>query len=109
MAHCTVHAEEFLIVSGTPVRRTDPSTVPEPEPQPNPEPEPGKIRHRGIIKVKSLSDDSVIGYVSKSPIGPAQYRYSTNTGDALIVNFETDSTGSGTQLNLFPEVGLDLL
>ncbi|KAF9651403.1 hypothetical protein BDM02DRAFT_867254 [Thelephora ganbajun] len=88
-----------ILRRGTPVRRTDPSETPEPSPEPSPKPEPKKIHHRGIIQVKS--GNSVLGYVSSDA---AVYSYHYGTIDhAVIVNFETDKTGSGTQLNLVPE------
>lgn len=118
MVHRAVPSEEFPIDPGTPVRRTDPSAAPDPNPEPKePEPkEPGpkepvpdpKKAHRGIISVKRLSDGNVLGYISRTTIGAGLYRYETGPSNALIVNFETDSD-SGAQLNIIPEVGVDLL
>lgn len=87
---------------GTPIRRTDPSGVPDPGREPGPDPEPTKIRHRGIIQLKNL-DGSVLGYVASSAASTGQYIYQSDTTNALVVNFETDSTGSGSQLNVVPE------
>jgi len=93
------------IVPGTPVRRINPSETPKPEPEPEPEPEPKTIVHRGIISVTMAGGGGVLGYVSATTLN-GQYRYS-DISSALIVTFETDLSGSGTQLNLVPEVGFD--
>jgi len=112
LALSDVPSDGFSMVLGTPVRRTDPSAVPEPEPQPEPQPDPEpsseKIKHRGIIRIKQ-SDGSVAGYVSFSPTPETLYHNDGNIANALIVNFETDSTKSGTNINISPEVGLDLI
>ncbi|KAF9646479.1 hypothetical protein BDM02DRAFT_3188819 [Thelephora ganbajun] len=91
-----------ILRRGTPVRRIGPSGTPEPdpEPEPKPKPEPKTIHHRGI-QIKRSSDNSVLGYVSSSTSAGA-YLYS-NINRALVVTFETDQTGSGTQLDLIPE------
>lgn len=80
---------------GTPVRRTSPSDTPS---NPN-------TKHRGYIRVRNLADNSVLGYVSSSTFSTGQFGYKDIT-QALVVNFETDSTGSGTKLDLNAEVGL---
>jgi hypothetical protein len=102
------HSENFSIVLGTPVRRNDPSKAPEPKPEPKPDPEPKRILHRGIIGIRNQADNSV-GYISRSPSSQAQYHYDADASNALVVTFETDLTGSGAQLNILPEVGLNLL
>jgi len=79
---------------GSPVRRTNPSATP---------PQPGNVIHRGTIRVKNRDDGTVLGYVSSSTLKTGQYRYEPDISQALIVRFETDGTGSGTQLCVVPE------
>jgi len=96
---------KFQFVLGTPVRRQTPSDVPGPGPNPKPT-DPNKIRHRGIIRVKG-PEDNVLGYISSHSL-ISLYRFQPDIDDALIVHFDTDKTGSGSKLNLFPEVGFHL-
>ena len=88
-----------VYLSGTPVRRHGPSAAPE----------HGKKHHRGYIAIRSQSDNSILGYVSRHPTDNTQYLVDSNRDNALVVKFKTDSSGSGTQLNLTPEVGPDSL
>lgn len=73
---------------GTPVRRAGPSSVPQ------------TISHRGVIQVIDPSNNAVLGYISKNSVKRAQLRQEPGIDNALIVTFNTDSTGSGNNLNL---------
>ena len=77
--------DKFPIALGTPVRRTDPSQAP-PVPEPEPEPILTGIPYRGIIQVRRLSDDAVLGYVSVHQIGANSYQ-PQDIFRALVVNF----------------------
>jgi hypothetical protein len=88
-----------VYLPGTPVRRHRPSAAPE----------HGKKHHRGLIMIRSQSDNSILGYVSRDPTSSAQYRADSNRDNALVVNFKTGSSGSGTQINITPEVSPDPL
>ena len=87
---------EIIIVLGTPVRRTNPSAGPPPK----------TITHRGVIEVINASNDAVLGYVSKDPLGAEDGALfiELDASNGLVVTFETDQTGSGTALNLAMEV-----
>jgi hypothetical protein len=50
-----------------------------------------------------VDDDAVLGYVA-SFVSAGQF-FIQDISNALVVSFENDLTGSGTQLNLVPEVG----
>jgi len=97
---------KFQFVLGTPVRRQNPSDTPGPGPNPTPTPDPTKIRYRGVIRVKG-PNDNVLGYISSSSL-ISLYRFQSDISNALIVHFDTDETGSGSKLNLIPEVGFHL-
>jgi len=73
---------------GTPVRRTNPSAVPVP------------MTHTGVVQVLD-SSNNVLGYIAKD-LGNAgaQYVYNPSITNALAVTFQTDQTGSGTQLDI---------
>ena len=102
-AYTLVCAASFNLInvplSGTPVRRHGPSAAPD----------HGKKNHRGYIAIRSQSDHSILGYISRDATDLAQYRVDSNRDNALVVKFKTDSSGSGTQLNITPEVGPDSL
>jgi hypothetical protein len=91
MLHHAVPSKEFLTVLGTPVRRADPSGRPT---------RPNTISHRGVIQVINAANGAVLGYVSNNSMKRAQLRHQPSTDSALIVTFDTDSTGSGTGLSL---------
>jgi hypothetical protein len=88
MVHRAFSSKEFPITLGTPVRRADPSTV------------PATLSHHGVIQVIDTINGTVLGCVSKSSLKRAQLRYQPTIDSALIVTFETDLTGSGTNLNI---------
>ena len=130
-------SNESWIVQGTPVRRTDPSAVPASDPEPSqpasdpepsqpasdPEPSqpstdlepadpptppaPSTINRRGLIQVNSASDGKFMGYISTPASG--YLSFGSSTSDALHVNFDTDLTGIGTNININIEVRLNLV
>lgn len=77
---------------GSPVRRSGPSTVPQP---------PVKITYAGIIEVHNAANGNLLGYISKNLVnGGAQLGYDPSVANALLVSFQTDSSGSGTTLDI---------
>jgi hypothetical protein len=54
--------------------------------------------YTGVIQVVDHGSGSVLGYLSNT--ASPSIVYSTFIADALVVTFQTDSTGSGTQLDL---------
>jgi hypothetical protein len=53
-----------------------------------------------------VDDDTVLGYVA-SFVSAGQF-FTQDISNALVVSFEKDLTGSGTELNLVPEVRISL-
>ena len=100
VVHLAILSKEFPIVLGTPVRRADPSGRPT---------RPNTISHRGVIQVINAATGAVLGYVSNSSMKRAQLRHQPSTDTALIVTFNTDSTGSGTGLALDMTVCFELV
>ena len=81
----------FRTVAGTPVRRTEPSGVPPPV----------KITHSGIIEVHNSANGNLLGYIAKNLVnGGAQYGFDPSVANALLVTFQTDQSGSGSQLDI---------
>jgi hypothetical protein len=81
-----------IMKRGSPVRRNSPSG----------RPNTNTKKHRGAIKVKKASNHQTLGYVSKFALNKQQYVYG-GADTALIVDFETDWSGSGSELNILPE------
>jgi len=76
---------------GTPARRSAPSSVPPPV----------KITHAGIVEVHNAANGDLLGYISKNLVnGGAQLGYDPSVANALLVSFQTDSTGSGTDIDI---------
>lgn len=76
---------------GTPVRRSRPSTVPPPV----------KITHAGVIEVHNAANGNLLGYISKNLVnGGAQLGFDPSASNALLVSFQTDSSRSGTTLDI---------
>jgi len=71
---------------GSPVRRTIPSSVPS-----------GPVQYTGVIQVIQSGSGSVLGYLSNT--ASSSIVYSNSIANALVVTFQTDSTGSGTHLD----------
>ena len=64
-------------------------------------PDPVKITHTGWIEVHQADGDNLLGYVSKNlGNGGAQFVYSPDGNSALLVSFQTDESGDGTQLDI---------
>ena len=53
-----------------------------------------------------MDDDTVLGYVA-SFVSAGQF-FTQDISNALVVPSEKDLTGSGTQLNLVPEIRISL-
>jgi len=82
--------KEPILRRGSPVRRSNPSSVP-----------PVKITHRGIIEVHNAGNGNLLGYISKNlGNGGAQYVYDPSLSNALSVSFDTDQTNSCSQLDI---------
>lgn len=90
MVHRAAPSKVFLTVLGSPVRRVTASNVP---------PTPVTTTNTGVIEVYD-SQDNLMGYVSKNMVDGRQYGYDPSLANALSVTFDTDQTGSGTQLNI---------
>lgn len=76
---------------GSPVRRSSPSTVPPPV----------TITHTGIVEVHNAANGNLLGYISKNlGNGGAQFVYDPSVANALLVSFPTDSSGSGTDIDI---------
>jgi len=92
VVHCVTPSDCFFVVIGSPVRRSGPSTVPQP---------PVKITYAGIIEVHNAANGNLLGYISKNLVnGGAQFGFDPSVGNALLVSFQTDSSGSGTTLDI---------
>ena len=83
-------------VPGTPVRRTDPSSVPD---------EPVQVVHTGIIEVLDAESDELLGYVARELSYGVEFAYDPSISNALHITFQTDGTGDGTQLDISTLVG----
>jgi hypothetical protein len=75
---------------GSPVRRQSPSSVPPPV----------KTTHAGVVEVHNAADGSLLGYIGKDLLNGAQLGFKPSIADALLISFETDSTGSGTDIDI---------
>lgn len=97
--HTAAHSNPFLGVAGTPARRTVPSSVPPPV----------TITHTGIIEVHDASNGNLLGYISKNLVnGGAQLGYDPSIANALLTSFQTDSSGSGNDIDISMAVCLSL-
>ena len=64
-------------------------------------PPPVQITHTGIIEVHNAANGDLLGYVSKNMVnGGAQLGYDPSITNALLTTFQTDSTGSGTDIDI---------
>lgn len=80
-----------ILRRGSPVRRTSPSSVPPPV----------KITHAGIIEVHDAANGNLLGYIAKNLVnGGAQLGYDPSITNALLVSFQTDSSGSGSTIDI---------
>ena len=104
-----------FIFTGTPVRRTNPSSVSDDPVQVDPvqvdpvqvdpvQVDPvqvDKVTYTGVIEILNANNGHVIGYISKNlGNGGTQFVYDPSISNALIVSFQTDGTGDGTQLDI---------
>jgi len=76
---------------GTPARRSTPSSVTPPV----------KVTHAGIIEVHNAANGNLLGYISKNLVnGGAQLGYDPSVANALLVSFQTDGSGKGTDIDI---------
>ncbi len=63
-----------------------------------------------MIQVLNSNDNSDLGYISKTTLNQAQYAYTSDVNDALIVDFTLQNGAtSATGIDLITEVCLHLL
>jgi hypothetical protein len=84
---------QFIITIGSPVRRHNPSGVPQPT-----------VTHNGCLQVINTDNNNVLGYVSSSASGGYYFLQSGNANSVpagcLAVTFTTDQSGSGDHLRI---------
>jgi len=50
-----------------------------------------RTNYRGIIAVTNTANGQILGYISTTSLGHAQYGYESSAANALIVSFDTDA------------------
>ena len=70
---------------------------------------PVTVTHSGVIEVLD-SNGVLLGYISKNMVnGGSQLGYDPSISNALLVSFQTDQSGSGTDLDITMAVCFNLV